>query len=124
MTRKPPVARSVWAVRALVTAAAAIVAAGAVPYLFGSWSAPVDYRVFHGEASPYRTIAGTLKSAASLDARGVIQLGILLLIAIPGVRVAALSVSFLRRRDWRYVAMSLVVLAALLFSYFGSAAAR
>ncbi|MDA8243889.1 MAG: DUF1634 domain-containing protein, partial [Elusimicrobia bacterium] len=48
--------------------------------------------------------------------RGLIQLGLLMLIATPIARVVFSVFGFLRERDWLYVAVTLVVLAILLYS--------
>jgi uncharacterized membrane protein len=50
----------------------------------------------------------------------LIQLGLLLLIATPIVRVAFSMVGFAIERDRMYVAFTLIVLAILLYSLLGS----
>jgi uncharacterized membrane protein len=55
---------------------------------------------------------------ATGDPATIIQLGILLLIATPVARVAFALVAFAIERDRLYVAVSLIVLAVLLFSFF------
>jgi uncharacterized membrane protein len=50
------------------------------------------------------------------EARGVIQLGLLLLIATPIGRVVFSVIGFVRQRDWLYVAITLLVLRLLLYS--------
>jgi uncharacterized membrane protein len=52
--------------------------------------------------------------------RGLIQLGLLLLIATPIARVAFSIVGFAIERDRLYVVFTLIVLAILLFSLLGS----
>ena len=42
--------------------------------------------------------------------------GFLLLIATPVLRVVACGIAFARRRDWLYVAVSLIVLSFLSYS--------
>jgi uncharacterized membrane protein len=53
-----------------------------------------------------------------LSGRGVIQLGLLLLVATPVARVACSVVGFLRERDYVYVALTLIVLVVLIYSLF------
>ena len=48
--------------------------------------------------------------------RGIIQLGLLLLIATPIARVVFSVYAFARQRDRTYVLVTLVVLAVLLYS--------
>jgi uncharacterized membrane protein len=50
------------------------------------------------------------------DARSIIQLGLLLLIATPVARVILAAVGFLFERDRLYFFVSLIVLAVLLYS--------
>jgi len=49
----------------------------------------------------------------------VIQLGILVLIAVPIFRVAVSIVAFLLKRDWLYTVVTCVVLMVLLFALLG-----
>lgn len=102
-----------------VLIAAAVAAAGGVAYLSRHGSAPVDYRAFKGEPQDLRTIRGIVGSALSLHSLGVIQLGLLLLVATPVARVALSLVAFARQRDRTYVLITLIVLAILVFSLAG-----
>ena len=81
---------------------------------------PADYRVFRGEPSEFRTIPGVIHSVINGRGRGLIQLGLLLLIATPIARVAFSIVGFAIERDRMYVAFTLIVLAVLLYSLLGS----
>ena len=96
--------------------------AGLVGYLRKHGRGPVDYRVFHGEPSELRAVAGIVRAAIELRPRGLIQLGLLILIATPIARVAISAVAFARRRDWLYTAFAAIVLAALLFGLLGARA--
>ena len=61
-----------------------------------------------------------LRNIFNFNPRGLIQVGILFLIAIPAVRVTVFAVVFAIRRDWLYSAISAVLCAALFgFSFFG-----
>ncbi len=51
------------------------------------------------------------------DARGIIMLGLLLLIATPVSRIAVSIVTFAIERDWRYVAITTTVLLILIISF-------
>ena len=103
-----------------VLVAAAVVLAGASIYLHRHAHDPADYRVFRGEPSEYRTISGVIRSVISGRGQGIIQLGLLLLIATPIARVAFSVVGFAIERDRLYVAFTLLVLAILLYSSLGS----
>lgn len=73
---------------------------------------------FRPEPSPLREISGFLPQAMAGDARAIVMLGILVLLATPVVRVALSVLVFLHERDSFYVAVTLVVLAILVWSIF------
>jgi uncharacterized membrane protein len=99
--------------RILVICAAFIVACGGALYLVRFRGVSPCYHLFQGEPTSMRTIGGIISNAASLDPRCLIQLGILLLIAIPIIRVLSFFISFLSKRDWMYSLIALVVLSLL-----------
>ncbi len=107
--------------RAGVFLAALIVFIGAVVYLARHGADLADYRVFHGEPNQLRTIPGVLREAFSFQGQGIIQLGLLLLIATPVARVVLSIVGFAAERDRMYVGFATIVLVILLYSLFGSA---
>jgi uncharacterized membrane protein len=102
-----------------VLTAATVAAAGGIAYLLQQGSVPVDYRAFKGEPQGLRTIGGILDSALSLHSLGVIQLGLLLLVATPIARVALSLIGFFRQGDRKYVVITAIVLGILLFSLVG-----
>ena len=106
--------------RAGVFLAAAVVFCGAIVYLAKHGGEPADYRVFHGEPNQLRTISGILREALAFQGRGIMQLGLLLLIATPVARVALSTVGFAAERDRMYVGFAVIVLVILLYSLFGS----
>jgi uncharacterized membrane protein len=99
---------------------AAVVLCGACIYLFRHWHEAADYRIFRGEPSDFRTIPGVIQSVRVGHGRGWIQLGLLLLIATPIVRVAFSIVGFSIERDRLYVGFTCIVLSILLYSLLGS----
>lgn len=105
--------------RAGVTLAAAVVCAGGIVFLVRHGFAPTNYRAFVGEPSDLREWKGIVRSALSLRGRGIIQLGILCLIATPVARVAFSVVAFALERDWLYVGIASAVLAVLTYSLLG-----
>ncbi len=102
-----------------VLLAAAIVLVGGVLYLIHYGAGTPALHAFRGEPSDLRTIPGIMKDALAFRRRGLIQLGLLLLIATPIARVAFSVLVFLRQRDRMYVVVTLVVLAVLIFSLTG-----
>ncbi|OYV98122.1 MAG: hypothetical protein B7X11_06130 [Acidobacteria bacterium 37-65-4] len=103
-----------------VSLAALVVFAGAVVYLARHGRTVADYRLFRGEPSDLRTIGGIWHDAIALQGRGIIQLGLLLLIATPVARVAFSIFGFAEERDWLYVGVTVFVLVILLGSLIGS----
>jgi uncharacterized membrane protein len=57
-----------------------------------------------------------LSAARTLDGPGLIQLGLLVLLATPLVRVAFSVLAFALQRDRTYVVVTSIVLAVLLYS--------
>ena len=101
-----------------VLMAATTVAVGGAVFLIRHPSPVTNYRVFQGEPSELRTLKGILAEALQWRGRGLIQLGLLILIATPVARVTFSVFAFLYERDWTYVAVSLLVLGLLLWSLF------
>ncbi|HUV96088.1 MAG TPA: DUF1634 domain-containing protein [Acidobacteriaceae bacterium] len=102
--------------RAGVLLAATIVLAGGVLFLLQHHAETVHFHTFRLNGEGLRTLSGIVKSAARLDSEGLIQLGLLLLIATPVARVAMAVVGFELERDRLYVVVSMIVLLVLLFS--------
>ncbi len=102
-----------------VTLAAMFVLAGGGVYLARHSTPVTNYHVFQGEPAELRTVPGILHEALALRGRGLIQLGLLILIATPIARVAFSVVAFLYERDWTYVVVTLVVLGLLFYSLLG-----
>ena len=102
-----------------VVTAAAVVALGATVFLVRHGSERPLYQVFRGEPADLRTVPGILGDAWAGRGRGLIQLGLLLLIATPVMRVVLSAGIFAVQRDRRYVLFTLIVLAVLLYSMFG-----
>jgi uncharacterized membrane protein len=103
-----------------VLIAAVVVLTGGSFYLVRHGMAKPNYRVFHGQPSDLRTISGIVRDTLAGNSRGLIQLGLLLLIATPVVRVAFSLVAFALERDRMYIIFTAIVLSVLLYSLFGS----
>lgn len=106
--------------RAGVLLSAFVVLIGACVYLVRHGGSPVEFHVFRGEPTNLRDITGVLQDAFRLQGRGVIQFGLLLLIATPVARVAFSVLGFAKERDYMYVVFTLIVLGVLLYSIFWS----
>src|SRR6202162_2049078 len=105
--------------RSGVSLAASLVFIGGIVYLSRHNLPAINYRVFQGEPEELRTVSGILREAGKFHARGLIQLGLLVLIATPVARVLFSVFAFLYERDWTYVAVTIIVLALLCYSLFG-----
>jgi len=105
--------------RSGVLLAASLVFIGGVVYLSRHDLPTLNYRVFQGEPQELRTVSGILREAGKFHGRGLIQLGLLILIATPVARVLFSVVAFIYEKDWTYVAITMIVLALLCYSLFG-----
>jgi uncharacterized membrane protein len=108
-----------YVLRTGVIAAAVLVFSGGVIFLYTHWHATAAYDVFRGQPPELRSVAGAFASARALTGEGLIELGLLLLIATPIARVALSAILFARQRDWLYVGITLLVLALLTYSLVG-----
>ena len=104
-----------------VILSATVVLIGAAIYLVRHGGSPADYRVFQGEPNDLRSLPGIIQRSIHLSGRGIIQLGLLVLIATPVARVAFAIYGFAAEGDRLYVAFSALVLAVLLYSLIGTA---
>jgi uncharacterized membrane protein len=105
--------------RSGVSLAAGLVFIGGIVYLSRHDLPAINYRVFEGEPQELRTVSGILREAATFHGRGLIQLGLLVLIATPVARVLFSVLAFVYEKDWTYVAITMIVLALLCYSLFG-----
>ena len=101
-----------------VMLAAAVVPTGGVLYLFQNHGPRTDYGYFRGEPARLMDLGSILHGIATFDARSIIMLGLLVLIATPVARVAMCVIGFLLERDKLYVAVSTIVFAILIYSLF------
>jgi uncharacterized membrane protein len=99
-----------------VISAAFVVLVGGVFLLVHSGFAPPHYRVFRGEPTELRHISSIFHEAFALHPEGIIQFGLLLLIATPVARVLFTVFAFAYERDWTYVVITLIVFSLLLYS--------
>jgi len=106
-----------------VALSAMVVFAGAVVYLLRHGTSTPNYRVFHGEPADLRSLTGIVHDAFTGHGRGIIQLGLLLLVATPVARVAFSIWGFAEERDHMYTVFTVIVLVILLYSLLGSGGA-
>jgi uncharacterized membrane protein len=103
-----------------VLIASAIVLIGGILYLINHGSEPAEYQVFRGTSSDFCSPIGVVNAVLSGSRRGIIQLGVLILIAVPILRVLISFLTFLLQRQFIYVLITSLVLASLTYSLVGA----
>jgi uncharacterized membrane protein len=101
-----------------VILAAAVVLLGGALYLIGHAGEAEGHRTFDPRPDELCHPVSVVRAAFRGDAKGIIQLGLLLLIATPVARVLFTVFAFAKQRDRTYVVITLVVLTLLLYSLF------
>ena len=99
-----------------VIVSAVLVLSGGILYLYRyglTWS---GYATFKGEPERLKDIYGILKSALSFHSRGIIQLGLLCLIATPIMRVIFSLGIYSKQKDALYVVITSIVFCLLIYS--------
>jgi len=102
-----------------VILAASVVFVGGIFYLFKYGNTIPGFEHFSGEPSDLRNLPEIFSNAVSFHSRGIIQFGLILLIATPVARVIFAVAAFIYEKDYMYVVFSLIVLVILLCSLFG-----
>jgi uncharacterized membrane protein len=103
-----------------VLVAGAVVMFGGILYLIRHGGEMPGYGHFHGVPLGLNTASGVLRGLKEFRARAVIQLGVLLMIATPVLRVVFCVGAFAMERDWLYTAIGAIVLGVLMYGIFGS----
>lgn len=99
-----------------VVTAATIVLIGGVYYLIENGFTAPHYHTFHSATTRADNLSGVIRNIRALNSYGVIQLGLLVLIATPILRVMLSVIAFVLERDALYVVATLIVLTVLLYS--------
>ena len=103
-----------------VLIASSIVLFGGILYLINHGSEPAEYQIFRGTPSEFHSPTGVVNAVLAGSRRGIIQLGLLILIAIPILRVIISFCTFLLQRNFVYVIITSLVLASLTYSLLGA----
>ena len=101
-----------------VLLSALVVVVGGIALLIRHGGAPADFRSFRSEPSELSTLGGIVRGACRLDSHAIVQLGLVLLIATPIMRVALTLIAFWWQRDRLYVAITAFVLTLLVYGLF------
>jgi len=101
-----------------VVISGAIAITGGIWYLFQRGSGIPNYTQFNGEPAGYTSFTGIIKGLSRGSATEIIQLGVLVLISTPILRIVFSLISFVMERDKLYVVLTAIVLSIILFSMF------
>ncbi|HKV51019.1 MAG TPA: DUF1634 domain-containing protein [Gemmatimonadaceae bacterium] len=102
-----------------VLIAAAVTLVGGALFLMQAGATRPDYHVFHGQSSPWRSLAQVVRGVAAGNAEAIMQAGVVLLIATPIARVALTLIAFAIRKDRLYTVISAIVLVLLAYGLLG-----
>jgi uncharacterized membrane protein len=75
-----------------------------------------DYTVFRKEPASFTSIGGILNGLTTLAAKDWIQLGVLVLMLTPILRVALSLIDFARQKDWLYVVITAIVFTVIILN--------
>jgi uncharacterized membrane protein len=103
-----------------VIIASLIVLIGGICYLiqFGTQGIPA-YHNFIGAKAGFTTAKEILTGLSGFNSKSIIQLGVLILIATPILRIAFSLVGFMLEKDKMYIGITLIVLSVMMVSIFG-----
>ncbi len=99
-----------------LTLALVVTLIGGVLFLWQHGDQIYDYHLFSGEPFFLKDTQVIIQRAFQGSTPAIIQLGVLLLIATPVIRVFACLIIYLYQRDYMYVLIAAMVLSILLFS--------
>lgn len=103
-----------------VIVSSVFVLTGGIIYLLHAGKASLPpYHTFIGEKMGLTTIASIFQGIAAMNPKAIIQLGVVLLIATPVLRVFFSLLGFLFEKDRLYSLLTLVVLTVMMISIFG-----
>ena len=94
----------------------AIVFVGGIVFLYRHGHSIPNYKEFKGIPPFLQNMGSLFNSAFSLHGQAIIQLGIILLIATPILRVVFSTIGFVLEKDYLYTGISLLVLLIIFAS--------
>ncbi|RXF69800.1 DUF1634 domain-containing protein [Arcticibacter tournemirensis] len=102
-----------------VFTASAVALLGGIIYLVRHGSEVPDYRIFKGAPDELRHLPGIFKGVWSFSGSAIIQLGVVVLLATPILRIFFSAVAFAIEKDYLYVLITLIVLGIIIFGMVG-----
>ena len=105
-----------WILRGGVLVSVILVFIGGIFFLYRHGHSVPDYKTFRGIPVFIRNFSGILNGVVTFKGQAIIQLGIILLIATPVIRVAFSAIGFLLEKDYLYTFITLIVLLIIVAS--------
>ncbi len=102
--------------RAGMIISTSIVFIGGIFYLYRHGHTIADYKDFKGVPAFVATAGGIIDGVLNLKGQAIMQLGIILLIFTPILRVMFSAVGFILEKDYLYVGISMLVLLIIFAS--------
>ncbi|GAA3976850.1 DUF1634 domain-containing protein [Mucilaginibacter dorajii] len=103
-----------------VITASVIVLLGGLIYLYQSGSSGMpSYHTFIGTKAGFTTANEIITGLKTINAKSVIQLGVIVLIATPILRIAFSLIGFILEKDRLYIGITFIVLSVMMISIFG-----
>ncbi len=102
-----------------VLVSAAVVLLGGILFIPAHLHWIPSYSVFTGAREQLRSVPGTVHGVLGFQPDALVQLGFVLLIATPMLRVVFSLFGFVQRKDWLYTVVSLIVTGVLVAGLFG-----
>jgi uncharacterized membrane protein len=109
-----------WILRTGVAVSMFIVIIGGILFVYHYGYNAANFSSFKGVPFFLRDIGSVTRGILELRSEAIIQLGIILLIATPVIRVLFSAIGFFIEKDYLYMAMTLIVLSIILFSMLSS----
>jgi uncharacterized membrane protein len=105
-----------WILRGGVMVSMILVVIGGIFFVYRHGYSTPDYKTFKGVPVFIHSLGGIINGVITMKGQAIIQLGIILLIATPVIRVAFSAVGFLMEKDYLYTFITLIVLLIILAS--------
>lgn len=102
-----------------VLVSAALLLTGGILFMFQHPDAVFSFKSFDGEPERLRVLSSVFREALQFKSRAVIQVGVIILISTPVLRVIFSFIEFLFHRDWTFVLITAIVISTLFYSLFG-----
>lgn len=100
----------------LILLSAVTIGYGGLLFIMEQGEAVPDYKVFNGEPKSLKGLSGIMTLLIQGSSLGIIQAGLLLLMVIPVVRMALITLYFILEKERLYIWVSAAALIVLIGS--------